>query len=239
MDPSLVMGGAAPPPPTQPPYSYPMPIPQPVSVGENDSHQYGGGPPGSVNPASTYIPVAPPIGAFPMHPYAAMFGNRHGEGGNTYMPFPTFPPQALTSSHSHIERPYAQYPTSVQPPLPGGYVVQIPANLASQTAASALGAAAAIPVVAHSNQDSRSKSKHSNNKDLPQSVSSQHTSLEQGRDNTVVMALPVRVSDFHITGVRSGFSIILLLAMILQHFRVQSCSLWNSKSIENRLIFHI
>ena len=155
------------------------------------------------------------------------------------MPFPTFPPQALTSAHSHIERPYAQYPTSVQPPLPGGYVVQIPANLASQTAASALGAAAAIPVVAHSNQDSRSKSKHSNNKDLPQSVSSQHTSLDQGRDNTVVMALPVRVSDFHITGVRSGFSIILLLAMILQHFRVQTCSLWNSKSIDNRLIFHI
>ncbi|KAL3698433.1 hypothetical protein R1sor_012509 [Riccia sorocarpa] len=124
MDPSLMMGAA--------PYGYPMAVPQAVS---------GPPPPPEANQSSTpaAVPssVVAPAGYIPMPPTAAsafvhpalqaygMFANRPGETGAPFIPYPHYPPPPppQVNSHSHVERPYAQYPSPVQP-LPA-YLMQM------------------------------------------------------------------------------------------------------------------
>ncbi|KAG6548120.1 hypothetical protein Mapa_010400 [Marchantia paleacea] len=118
MDPSLMMGAA--------PYAYPMAVPQPGPPSSEGTQTSTAAPvPQSVVAPAAYIPMAPTApGAFAVHPALqayTMFGNRPGEGGAPYMPYPHYPPQV--NSHSHVERPYAQYPSPVQP-LPG-YLMQM------------------------------------------------------------------------------------------------------------------
>ncbi|CAM6040582.1 unnamed protein product [Sphagnum compactum] len=110
MDPSTVMMGAG-------PYPYPMPVPQPVTGPTS-----GQLPPTSETPQlphqplaapPTYLSMAPP-GTF-MHPGLqayTMYGTRHSEQGGPFMPYPHYP---AVGNHPHVERPYAQYPSAVQP----------------------------------------------------------------------------------------------------------------------------
>ncbi|KAH7423969.1 hypothetical protein KP509_12G083300 [Ceratopteris richardii] len=115
LDPSLVMGPSA-------AYHYPIPVAQPISLPPSEANQVGGPRASVVSPVS-FMPMPPP-GPFHMHPPLqpyAVFGNRMGEGGAPFMSFSGFPPSATSQPHN-IERPYAQYPSSVQPAP--GYAVQ-------------------------------------------------------------------------------------------------------------------
>jgi hypothetical protein len=118
VDPSTVMMGPG-------PYPFPMPVAQPLT-----GPMSGSLPPTSetqqlpqqpVVAPSTYLSMAPPV-AF-MHPGMqayAMYGTRHSETGGPFMPYPHYPG---VGNHSHVERPYAQYPSTVQP-MPS-YLVQM------------------------------------------------------------------------------------------------------------------
>jgi hypothetical protein len=118
VDPSTVMMGPG-------PYPFPMPVAQPLT-----GPMSGPLPPTSetqqlpqqpVVAPSTYLSMAPPV-AF-MHPGMqayAMYGTRHSETGGPFMPYAHYPG---VGNHSHVERPYAQYPSTVQP-MPS-YLVQM------------------------------------------------------------------------------------------------------------------
>jgi FtsZ-binding cell division protein ZapB len=120
VDPSTVVMGAG-------PYPYPMPVPQPVTGPTS-----GQLPPTSETPQlphqplaapPTYLSMAPP-GTF-MHPGLqayTMYGTQHSEQGGPFMPYPHYP---AVGNHPHVERPYAQYPSAVQP-VPS-YLVQMQA----------------------------------------------------------------------------------------------------------------
>ncbi|KAL2645069.1 hypothetical protein R1flu_012656 [Riccia fluitans] len=122
MDPSLMMGAA--------PYPYPMAVPQAVSgppPPEGNQSSTPAAVPSSVVAPAAYIPMAPTAaGAFAVHPAMQaypMFGNRPGEAGAPFMPYPHYPPPPQVNSHTHVERPYAQYASPVQP-LPA-YLMQM------------------------------------------------------------------------------------------------------------------
>lgn len=192
LDPSMVMSIAS-------AYPYPMPIPQPVSLPQSDSHQVGGPRIPLVSPTPC-MPIAPPMGTFQMHPTLqpyAMFGNRAGDSGNPYMPYPTFPPPV--NSHSHVERPNAQYPSSVQQPVPG-YVVQISPSQDSQMPPSSHSpvykpCVPGIPVIPAQNHASSKISKDSSDHPSPTSQSSSHHALaESEQGNTGIVAAQVSQS---------------------------------------------
>lgn len=178
LDPSMVMGAAA--------FPYPVAVPQPVSVPQSDSHQAG--PPRAIVAPTPYMPLAPPLGAFHMHPSLqayAMFGNRHGDGSNPYLPYPSFPQPV--NSHSHIERPYAQYPSPVQS-VPG-YVVQIPPSQSQSQPSPPSSEApvyrpcvAGIPVVSAQNHGSNQRSKEGNHCSPAAQGGSQHGQTESGQE---------------------------------------------------------
>lgn len=184
MDPTMMMGAAA--------FPYPVPVQQPLSAPQTDGHPVSV-PPRAVLTPSPYMPlVPPPLGAFHMHPNLQaypMFGNRPGDGGGSpYMHYPAYPGQPL-SSHSHVERPYAQYPTPVQP-LPG-YVVQISPSSGSESQPSSRSSSAykvcvpGIPVVPISpNQGSCQQSKVSSHHSSASQSSSQHAPTESKQDVT-------------------------------------------------------
>ncbi|KAL3677710.1 hypothetical protein R1sor_020666 [Riccia sorocarpa] len=115
MDPSLMMGAA--------PYGYPMVVPQAVS-----------GPPPPPEPNQSNMPTAVPLSLIAPAPYIPMpaitfvhpalqahgvFANRPGETGAHVIPYPHYPPPPppQVNSHSHVERPYAQYPSQYPFPL--------------------------------------------------------------------------------------------------------------------------
>lgn len=174
MDPSLIMG-------VTPAYPYPISVPQPVSLAPTDSNQVDGPRAPLVSP-TPYMPIPLPVGSFHMHPSLqpyAMFGNRLGDNGNPFMPFPGFPPPV--TSHSHVERPYAQYPSSVQHPVPG-YAIQVSPSQVSQSSPSSGSPSykpcvPGIPVITAQNHASNTLSKDSNDHS-PTSQSSSH--LEPG-----------------------------------------------------------
>eukprot|EP00252_Welwitschia_mirabilis_P002138 TRINITY_DN12059_c0_g1_i4.p1 TRINITY_DN12059_c0_g1~~TRINITY_DN12059_c0_g1_i4.p1 ORF type:complete len:368 (+),score=81.46 TRINITY_DN12059_c0_g1_i4:468-1571(+) len=115
VDPTLMMGPA--------PFSYPMPA---SATGGPDSH------PVTVQ-SSTQTPVVAtpfvPIPVHPSYPVYPFFGSRTNDGSNPYLAFPTFP--SPVNTHTHIERPSAQYPSPLQR-MPG-YLVQPQATSANQT----------------------------------------------------------------------------------------------------------
>lgn len=115
MDPTAALMGAA-------PYPYPMPVPQPPPATpastpptSEPAPPVATSQPPVVGP-SPFLSLAPP-GVY-MHPYA-MYGARPPEGGHPYMPYPPY----TAGSHSHVERPYAQYPSPMST-MPG-YLVQM------------------------------------------------------------------------------------------------------------------
>jgi hypothetical protein len=115
MDPTAALMGAA-------PYPYPMPVPQPPPATpastpptSEPAPPVATSQPPVVGP-SPFLSLAPP-GVY-MHPYA-MYGARPPEGGHPYMPYPPY----TAGSHSHVERPYAQYPSPIST-MPG-YLVQM------------------------------------------------------------------------------------------------------------------
>eukprot|EP00250_Pteridium_aquilinum_P008396 c17912_g1_i1 orf=367-1806(+) len=184
MDPSMMMSATA--------FHYPVPAQQPISAPRTESHPVPGPPRALLTPA--YMPLAPPLGTFHMHSNLQafpMFGNRPGDGGgNPYMHYPAFSGHPM-NSHSHVERPYAQYPSPVQP-IPG-YVVQIAPSSGSESQPSSRSSSAykacvpGIPVVPISPnhgscQQSRAGSRHSS----PSQSSSQHTPTESKQDITSV-----------------------------------------------------
>eukprot|EP01018_Ginkgo_biloba_P019932 Gb_40349 [translate_table: standard] len=117
MDLTIIMGA--------PSFPYSMPILHPGSTVAPDSHSTA--PQGHMQTpimASPFIHVPVPPGTIPMHPSLhayPFFGNRNNDGCNPYLTFLPYP--SLVNSHSHIERPSAQYPSPIQP-LPG-YLVQL------------------------------------------------------------------------------------------------------------------
>lgn len=173
MDPSLMLGAAL-------PFPYPIP-PQPVSLAPSDANQVGGSRAPLVSP-TPYMPIPPPVGSFHMHPYA-MFGNRLGDGGNPFMPFSGFPPPV--TSQSHIERPYAQYPSSVQHPAPG-YAVHLSPSQGSQSSSGSPSyrpCVPCIPVVPPQNDTLNTPSKGSNNHPPTLQSSPQHVPEEVEQHN--------------------------------------------------------
>eukprot|EP00250_Pteridium_aquilinum_P010463 c19407_g1_i1 orf=844-2100(+) len=185
MDPALMMGAAA-------AYPYPIPVPHPVSIAQSDSNQVGG-PRAPLVSHTPFMPMAPPVGSYHMHtisPYA-MFGNRVGDGCNPFMPFSGFPPPV--TAHSHIERPYAQYPSSVQQPVPG-YAIQISTGPGSQSSPSAGSTlykpcVPGIPVIPSPNRASSPLSKDSNDHSPTSQSSSQHMPADLEQENVEVVAV--------------------------------------------------
>lgn len=117
MDPTMMMGA--------PPFPYSVPVPHPGSTTVPDSHPtplQGHAQTPLMAPPFVHVPVPP--GTIPMHPSFQtypFFGNRSTDGSNPYLAFPPY--SSPINSHTHVERPSAQYPSSVQP-LPG-YLVQL------------------------------------------------------------------------------------------------------------------
>lgn len=115
MDPTAALMGAA-------PYPYSIPVPQPPSTAPSSIPPTSEPPPpvtSSQPPVvgpSPFLSLAPP-GVY-IHPYA-MYGARPPEGGHPYMPYPPY----ASGNHSHVERPYAQYPSPMST-MPG-YLVQM------------------------------------------------------------------------------------------------------------------
>lgn len=185
MDPSMMMSATA--------FPYPVAVQQPIPAPQTEPHPVSG-PPRALLTPTPYMPLAPPLGAFHMHPNLQafpMFGNRPSDGGgNPYMHYPAFSGQPL-SSHSHVERPYAQYPTPVQP-IPG-YVVQISPSSGSESQPSSRSSSAykacvpGIPVVPISpNHGSCQQSKAGSHHSSSSPGSSQHTPTESKQDITSV-----------------------------------------------------
>uniref|UniRef100_A0A7I4FTT3 BHLH domain-containing protein n=1 Tax=Physcomitrium patens TaxID=3218 RepID=A0A7I4FTT3_PHYPA len=122
MDPTAALMGA---PPYPYPHPHPMPVPQPPSSAVPSSTPPASEPapavptsqPPVVGP-SPFLSLAPP-GVY-MHPYA-IYGARPPERGHPYMPYPPY--SASVGNHSHVERPYAQYPSPMST-MPG-YMVQM------------------------------------------------------------------------------------------------------------------
>ena len=78
------------------------------------------GPPHPILPPTPYMPIMSPLGGGAFHvpsgtPSYAMFGNRSGDGVGIH-PYSTY--ATLSHTPSHVERPYAQYPSPLQP-VPG------------------------------------------------------------------------------------------------------------------------
>ncbi|KAI5056810.1 hypothetical protein GOP47_0028628 [Adiantum capillus-veneris] len=173
MDPSMMMSATA--------FPYPLPVQQPISAPQTDSH------PRPLLTPAPFMPLAPPLSAYHMHPNLQafpVFGNRPGDvGGNPYMHYAAFTGQPI-SSHSHVERPYAQYPSAVQP-MPG-YVVQIAPSPGSESQPSSRSSSAykacvpGIPVVPASPTHGQSKS--GSHHPSPSESSSQHTLSESKQD---------------------------------------------------------
>lgn len=117
----------------RPPYPYPVPVPGPAAGRQPTSSV---GPPGQVHQQHPLIPP-PSYGLFTMHPAYAMYGGRPVDGGSPYMPYPHYPPPV--PSNSHVERPYAQYASTLHPPP--AYLMQMQPPQGTPSAAS--------PVVSH------------------------------------------------------------------------------------------
>ncbi|KAH9307538.1 hypothetical protein KI387_035449, partial [Taxus chinensis] len=118
MDPTMMVGAP-------PPFPYSMPIPHPGTNAVPNSHSIPlqGHAQTPLMPAS-FVPVPVPPGTIPMHPpFQAypFFGTRSSEGTNPYLAFPPY--TSPVNTHTHVERPAAQYPSPIQP-LPG-YLVQL------------------------------------------------------------------------------------------------------------------
>lgn len=117
VDPTMMMGA--------PPFPYSVPVPHPGSNTVPDSHPtplQGHAQTPLMAPPFVHVPVTP--GSIPMHPSFQtypFFGNRSTDGSNPYLAFPPY--SSPINTHTHVERPSAQYPSSVQP-LPG-YLVQL------------------------------------------------------------------------------------------------------------------
>ncbi|KAJ7553569.1 hypothetical protein O6H91_06G103500 [Diphasiastrum complanatum] len=115
MDPSLMMGATT--------FPYPLSVPSAASAPPNSQQTSGQTQlqPPVVAPAP-YIPLPAPHGAFAMHPGLpayAMFGNRPGNANIPFFPYPPYPLAPVpVGSHSHVERPFAQYPSPLHP-VPG------------------------------------------------------------------------------------------------------------------------
>lgn len=180
MDPSMMMGST--------PFPYPVPVQQPVSTPQTDAHSLSAQPRPLLTPGP-YMPLAPPLAAFHMHPNLQafpMFGNRPIDvGGHPYMHYPAFTGQPM-NSHSHVERPYAQYPSPVQP-MPG-YVVQIAPSPGSENQPSSRSASGykacvpGIPVVPLSPNHGQSKA--GSHHPSPSQSSSQHTPSDPKQDSS-------------------------------------------------------
>ncbi|KAI5081956.1 hypothetical protein GOP47_0001699 [Adiantum capillus-veneris] len=180
LDPSLMMGPTA-------AYPYPIPVPQPVSLAQSETIQVGGPRAPLVGP-TPFIPMPPP-GPFHMHPTLqpyAVFGNRLGDGGNPFLPFSGFPPPV--SAQSHIERPYAQYPSSVQQHVPG-YAIQMSSSQGSPSSGSPLyrPSVPGIPIIPAQSRASSPLSKDSSDNPPTSKCSSPHetraeTEREIGED---------------------------------------------------------
>ncbi|MCO5550953.1 hypothetical protein L7F22_004448 [Adiantum nelumboides] len=178
MDPSMMMSAAA--------FPYPVPVQQPISAPQPDSHSLSATQRPLLTPAP-FMPLAPPLPAYHMHPNLQpfpVFGNRPGDvGGTPYIHYAAFTGQPI-SSHSHVERPYAQYPSTVQP-MPG-YVVHIAPSPGSESQPSSRSSSAykacvpGIPVVPVSPTHGQSKS--GRHHPSPSESSSQHTSSESKQD---------------------------------------------------------
>lgn len=117
MDPTLMVGA--------PPFPYHLPMPHPGSttVSDSSSAPLQGHAQVPLMPAP-FVPVPVPPGTIPVHPpFQAypFFGPRNSEGTNPYIAFP--PHSSPMNTHTHVERPSAQYPSPIQP-LPG-YLVQL------------------------------------------------------------------------------------------------------------------
>ncbi|KAH7301451.1 hypothetical protein KP509_23G027400 [Ceratopteris richardii] len=177
MDASMIM--------STPAFPYPMPVQeQPISAVQSDSHSMSSSRP--LLTPTPYVPLAPPLPPFHMHSnfhHFPLFGNRPGDvGGHPYIHYPPFNGQPI-NSHSHVERPYAQYP-SVQT-IPG-YVVQIPPNPSSERqppprSSSAYKACVpGIPVVQFSPNQGQTKA--SSHHSSPSQSSSQHSTFESKQD---------------------------------------------------------
>ncbi|MCO5614242.1 hypothetical protein L7F22_068522 [Adiantum nelumboides] len=180
LDPSLIMGPTA-------AYPYPIPVPPPVSHAQSEANQ-GGGPRAPLVGPTPFIPMPPP-GPYHMHPTLqpyALFANRLGEGGNPFLPFSGFPPPV--STQSHIERPYAQYPSSVQQHVPG-YAIQMSSSQSSPSSGSPFyrPCVPGIPIIPAQSRASSPLSKDSSDHPPTSKCSSPHvaqteTEKENGED---------------------------------------------------------
>lgn len=197
LDPTLMMSPA-------PAYPYPIPVPQPVSLAQQPD---AGGPRAPLVGSTPFMPMPPP-GPFHMHhtlqPYA-MFSNRLGEGGHQFIPFSGFPPPV--SSQSHIERPYAQYPSSVQQPVPG-YVVQMSSSQGSPSSGSPLyrPCVPGIPIVPAQSRASSPLSKDSSDYPPTSKGSSQHDTQAETNEETAGedVAAPNEESPAKLAGTASA-----------------------------------
>ncbi|KAH9288073.1 hypothetical protein KI387_032190, partial [Taxus chinensis] len=122
MDPAVMMTAAS--------FPYPLPVPQAAPVSSPNCQQpfASSQAQGPLVAPSPYVPLAA-VGAFPVHPVLHAYA------------FPTYGPSV--NSHSHVERPYAQYPSQLHP-MPQ-YIAQMQPHQDSQPTVSSSGPADCQP----------------------------------------------------------------------------------------------
>ncbi|XP_057862787.2 transcription factor bHLH121 isoform X2 [Cryptomeria japonica] len=123
MDPAVMM--------TAPSFPYAVPVPQAATVPSSNCQQpfASSQAQGPLVAPSAYVPLAT-VGTFPVHPVLHAYA------------FPTYGPSL--NGHSHVERPYAQYPSQVHPIPP--YLAQMQPHQDSQPTVSSSGPAICQPL---------------------------------------------------------------------------------------------
>lgn len=122
MDPAVMMAATS--------FPYPVPVPQAATAPSSNCQQPFASSQAQVPlvAPSAYVPLAT-VGTFPVHPVLHAYA------------FPTYGPSL--NGHSHVERPYAQYPSQLHPIPP--YLSQMQSQQEPQPAVSSSGPAVCQP----------------------------------------------------------------------------------------------